>query len=438
MGNSAIYITNNSIRLTQADADKTIKEYRLDITSIKKEEIPSRLKAFLKENKIICENLTLYIPRHQVSVRYLNLPSVYDKEIEKMIEYELNSLFPYKPEELIFDDVVIERSPEGYSKVMLVAIQREVVLREISLLKQAGLVPEAVDISTVSLFNQFCEQKKESKNYLLINVEDGFLDFLVVHNQKLVFSRGVIFSQEESKQRLIKEVREIINIKATEGIGIDRIALSGRGVDLKALHLGFEQDLSDKVELNETICVSNGLKAKYDALNIDLLPEELKMQEVMGKRRMSVIYLVTLLALNVSLIASLSFLKIRQKQEYLYYLKSEIRKIGSESQQLQKKMLKAQILKGYSNSGRLTLGLLADLYRIAPSGLYLTYLEIRGQTPSGILLLTGQAQDTETVLKFTSLIKGSPLIDKADVNYIKKKQSQLKEEVVDFEIRCNF
>ena len=101
-------------------------------------------------------------------------------------------------------------------------------------------------------------------------------------------------------------------------------------------------------------------------------------------------------------------------------------------------MLKAQILKGYSNSGRLTLGLLADLYRIAPSGLYLTYLEIRGQTPSGILLLTGQAQDTETVLKFTSLIKGSPLIDKADVNYIKKKQSQLKEEVVDFEIRCNF
>ena len=444
MKSSGIYITSNFVRITQAKIEKNnqqiLKEFQLDISSLKKEEIPFRLKEFLKENKIDCEHLTLCIPRSQVSVRYVNLPSVDNKEIKRMIELELNNLLPYKPEELIFDQVIIERRSDGYSRVMPVAAQREVILRELSLFKQAGMLPDEIDISTVSLFNQFYEQKRDpAVNYLLINLEDNLLDILVVQKGKLAFSRGVKFRQGEGGQRFIKEVKENINIQETKGIKIDKLVLSGRGIDLKILAQDLKQALSIKVELDEAICVTRGpaLRSKYNALNINLLPKEVESQKSIGKRQKSVLYLITLLVLNASLIANILFFKMRQRQEYLYLLQSEIKRIESEASLVQEKLLKTQVLKSYFNSGRLTLGLLSELYRIAPDGLYLTSLEIRGQSPSGVLVLTGQAKDTETVLKFTSLIKDSALIDQADVNYITKRQS-LSEEVVDFEIRATF
>ena len=444
MKSSGIYITSNFVRITQAKIEKNnqqiLKEFQLDISSLKKEEIPFRLKEFLKENKIDCDHLTLCIPRSQVSVRYVNLPSVDNKEIKRMIELELNNLLPYKPEELIFDQVIIERRSDGYSRVMPVAAQREVILRELSLFKQAGMLPDDIDISTVSLFNQFYEQKRDpAVNYLLINLEDNLLDILVVQKGKLAFSRGVKFRQGEGGQRFIKEVKENINIQETKGIKIDKLVLSGRGIDLKSLAQDLKQALSIKVELDEAICVTRGpaLRSKYNALNINLLPKEVESQKSIGKRQKSVLYLITLLVLNASLIANILFFKMRQRQEYLYLLQSEIKRIESEASLVQEKLLKTQVLKSYFNSGRLTLGLLSELYRIAPGGLYLTSLEIRGQSPSGALVLTGQAKDTETVLKFTSLIKDSALIDQADVNYITKRQS-LSEEVVDFEIRATF
>jgi len=157
----------------------------------------------------------------------------------------------------------------------------------------------------------------------------------------------------------------------------------------------------------------------------------------LGRRKKSVLYFITLLLLNISLLANLAFLNIRERREYLSLLKAEIRKIESQALLLERKLLRTQILQDYRNSGKLSVGLLAELYRVAPSGMQLTSLEMRGQSPEGLLVLIGQAQDTQSVLNFAALIKESYLINQADVNHITKRRFG-SEEVVDFEIRCTF
>ena len=126
MKSSALYITKNFIKFTQATTDKKIasEEYQLDIASLGKEKLPDHLREFLKKNNINTDNLTLYIPRKQVAVRHLSLPSTDDSEIKKMVEHKLINLFPYKPEELVFDEEVIQTKPDGYSQLILVAAQR--------------------------------------------------------------------------------------------------------------------------------------------------------------------------------------------------------------------------------------------------------------------------------------------------------------------------
>ncbi|MFC1658449.1 pilus assembly protein PilM [Candidatus Omnitrophota bacterium] len=436
MNKFAISITNSFIRLSLADG----REYELNISGLKEAEIPLRLKDFLAKQKINQDNSVLLISRSQVSVKYMNFPSVDKTEIRNMIEFELDNLFPYKPEELVFDQAIIETTQDGYSRVMLVAVQKELIQKEISLLRQAGLLPESVQISTVSLFNQFLKKKKVEANYLLVNLEDNFLDIIVVHKQGLSFNRGVSLAQAEAATQLIKELKETIDRQQAKGSGISRIILSGRGIDINGLAQSIQRELSIAVETDAVTCVTRGaaaFAAKQNCLKINLLPSEFKTQRDRLKRRRYLLYFVTLLLLNTSLIANIIFLNARHKQQYLTFLKSEIEKIESQASLLQKKLRRTQILQGYRNSGKLSVGLLAEVYRVAPEGMRLTNLEIRGQPPTGTLVLAGQAGDSQAVLNFASKLKDSYLINQAEVNYITKKKSGL-EEVVDFEIRSAF
>ena len=438
----AIYITNSFIKLLHLVKDKTseFKEYQFDISSLSREEIPYQLNSFLKEKGITSDKLIVIIPRHKVSVRYLSLPAVDKKEIKKMVEYELDNLFPYKKEELVVDETIIETSPDGYSQVMLVVAQRQILDGELLLLKEAGIVPDAVELSSVSLFNQLLNVKKDSGNYLLVNIEDNLSDILLVQEGRLSFSRGVNLKEKEITSELIKEIKEVLDAQGTRDVHIDKIIVSGRETNLTTLASSLEKDLMIACEVNQEISVTKTalLSLSPSFLKIDILPEERKLEKIRNRRRRLLLYMITLFLLNASLIANSAFLKMRQKQQYLQFVNAEISRIETEALDLEKKVLMMQAVGGYLNSGRLTLGLLSELYRITPAGIRFASFDISGQSPQGDFVLRGEAQDTDTVLKFTALIKKSALITSADISYIKKRKIQSGQEVVDFEIKSTF
>lgn len=172
-------------------------------------------------------------------------------------------------------------------------------------------------------------------------------------------------------------------------------------------------------------------------LKINLLPAELKLQKEKENRNKAFILFVVLLLLNLSLIGNVYFLHVKAKQEFLNYLKSEVKAIDRKTSSLQKKMQKVEVLHNYINSSKFSLGLLSVLYRIAPEGLYLTALDIYGHSPDGVIVLLGQAKDPARVLKFANTLKGTGIVSKAEVNYISKR-NVTGQEVVDFEIKSQF
>jgi len=438
----AIYVTDNFIRFGQAkiDANKqlSVKEDEINIASLKAEDRPLALRKFLQESKIVPEYITLAIPRTQVSIRYLNLPAVNDNEIRKMVEYDLNNLFPFKAEELIYDYAVISKSSGGYSRVMLVAVQREIMSKHISLLKKAGLVPDGINISAISLFNQFYAQNKSPDSCLVINLDDAFADMILISGQKPVFSRGVSFKGKIEKGDFIKTVDSTLTILKDKGFLIDKIILSGRCPNLDDFAGGLQEAVAYQVGVDRKITVIKGLVLKKENdLKLNLLPLEVRIEKSKAKRKRALIYFITLILLNLSLAANVVFLKMKSKEEYLGLLKAENKKIDARASGLQKKMLKIQILRSYLDSGRLKLSLLSELYRLAPDGITLSSLDISGNKSSGTIVLIGQAKDTQAVLKFANSLKASGSINKADVNYMTKRKLA-SEETVDFEIRAAF
>ena len=439
MKNYGIYITDNFIRFGRTalnlQNETTIREQEINIAFLKEAEIVVAIKKFLKENRFSSENLTLIMPRTQASLRYLKVASLDDNEINQKVIEELNKQFPYKSEDLIIDYTVLQKSEDGNTHLMLVAIQKEIILKQLAVIKQAGLAPVDIEVGSISLFNQFCQENRMPAGYLLINFDDSFIEIMYINAGKLIFSRVVNFTGVLEKEEFLRNLNVTVTLLKDENNQIDKIVLSGRGVDLEEFSRSLQEALPYLVEIDDTLNVMKALilKDKPDILRMDLVPQEVTFQKKREKSQRSFFYLITLALLNLSLIANIVFLKVRAREEYLYLLKLEVNKADVQTAALQKNMLKAQLLQNYSNSNRQTLALLSELYRKAPEGLYFSSLNISQKKIPATIVITGNAKDSQTVLKFNNALKEIDFIHKADIDYITKQSSQ-QQEAVEFKI----
>lgn len=398
-----IYITDPLIRiglLNDADKQPVVKEYQATAAN---------LKSILKANNIQPDRVILFIPRTIVSIRYLSIPAVSDAEIDQMVSFEKESSFPFKSDELIFGHAVLSKNKDGYSSVMLAAVQKDLIMQKISVLKSAGVVPDEISISSVSVFNQFRGANPSKKNALVVNKDDGFFDVLSIQDNIMRFSRAIPAADIENELQLtVKTLQE-----------------KGQAADIDICR--------SSLSVVQGLLLSN----KSGNLVLDLIPKELKERKIREERKRSLVYLVTLIALNLAIIANIVFMKAKAQDAYLRALNKEISKIEEKAQSVQKKMRKAQILLEHSASGRTILGILTELYRTAPAGVALSSLDISGKSPQGAVVLVGQAPSSETVLKYTNAMKAGKIIKKTDVNYITPR-SVAAVQIVDFEIKANF
>lgn len=432
-GAHSVYLTENFIKF----GPDALAE--INIHSLNKDEIVERLKALLKNNRGIGEHLVLGIPRTHVTIKYLIFPALNDQEIAKMTDYELNNLFPYKPDELIYDYTVIKKRADGYSRVMLVVAPKEAIANWTSTFGLAGFAPESISISTVSLYNQFSARKRRPDDYLLINLDDAFMEMLLINDEKLNFSRGINLKSPREMNDLVKIVEQNITIIRDKGGLINTIILSGQSPELKNFARLLEEVTPQKVEIDDSLSVLEGLfpGTHGGALRINLLPKELKIRELKNKRKGANLLFISLLLLNLSLCANIVFQKIKVKQEYVSLIKAGIQEIGPQTYALREKKLKTRLLTGSINSSRLTLSLLAELYRLAPEEMSLSTLTISHQKIPGVMTLTGQAGNSESVLRFVNALKESDMIKSADVDNISRLKTAKEEGMVSFEIRAS-
>ena len=435
---TGIYITDKSIRVAQKllgeQGAVEYKEYCFDISSLNREEAISRLKKFIEENQIATDEVSLAIPRNKVIIKSLNVPSTDAGEIKSIVGLKSKDLFPYRVDELIIDQAVMGVSPDGYSQVMIAAILKTNLREQLSLLEGAGIIPGEGFLSSLSLYNQVLSGGVG--NALVVNLEDDFLDIVVIENGKFNFSRGIHLQRADPQKQLIDELNQTVYLKKTEGLVFEKLILGGRGRDLNALAERLKSVFEVNIEVDNELSVSRSLVASglKEQLSINLLPLEFKARKRKANRKTALLFFGALLLLNLSLIANIAYLKVREKRDYLKFLQSQIEVIKKESISLQEKKEKLDIFKKYAASGVRALEVLTELHRLAPKDISLNTLEIK---EIGTVVLVGSTKSNESVLQFSSLINESEFFKRAEVQHITKKGSGEKE-VIEFEIKCSY
>ena len=435
---NGIYIQRNSIKLIQAQEENTdLKEInKSEINILASEQgIIQGLKELKTRNNIEGKLFTI-IPRRLITIKYINLPSKDEDEIEKMLKYEVSQLVPYGIEEMVIDYVFLKNVPvdKGYSKVLVAIISKKIIEHHLSFFKHIDLIPEVISLSSICLYNSFRRQykNKDKGKHLLIHISGGELDAIVVKNGELIFSRGLIFQDEQDV--LIKEIRRTLVAYEREAgkEKLDSVILANKRDDWQNISDNFKREFSYSVESLETIDIMSGLLQKKDSFNINLLPKTIQLEKKKAEIKKNISKTGFLLILILLLTFSIVGVRGIKKRNYLLAFNSYIDKVKKEADVIRKQKKRVEIIEEAINSKKTFLEVLTFIYKITPDGLFFKQLIWE----SNLLIIKGKSTDLNKIIYFIGELKKSPYLLNPQIKYTQKRKLEGRE-IIDFEVSAN-
>lgn len=465
---TSVEINKRYVKLIQVTA--TGSEVKVTSCALK-EYLPSdaaagaqALQQILKEHNIKTKNLVLSIPRPYVTTKSLRLPSHDPHEIDEMAGFQAVKQIPYPKEEIIHGSYVIGVDAEGYSKVMLTICHRDVIEGPIAILKDCGLAPIGVALSSFGLLNWFnldsdLRNRSEAAPIILVECDTDNSDIAIINKGKLIYTRGLTFGSGEAEgyaERLAEEINKTLPVyeKETEAGRPNEAIFTGNITEVERSKSALEASLNMKVEFigsfarvplevppasqpyitqvsySSLIGSALGL-ASFGSEGADLLPEELKIMREAKTRKNELIVSVALL---LAVIAALSFVvwnKMHQKAVTLKIVESRLKEIAPEAQKIEKMRLAAEIIKSQSKKKSEALDVLNELHKIVPPQIYLSMYNYDEDKVE----LKGTTSVLSDVFRLVTILENSPYFQNVQVRYATKRKIG-EQEFVDFEIAC--
>lgn len=135
------------------------------------------LAAFLKDNGLSHSAATICLPRRDVIVRQIQLPSMPDKERQAAVRYQLDGLHPFADDEIYWAGAPLKKSSKqrAPTPVAVVIAERERVDAYANLFEEAGLPVSAFTVSAAALHAALRVRWDEPPKPFLVAAIDGEL-----------------------------------------------------------------------------------------------------------------------------------------------------------------------------------------------------------------------------------------------------------------------
>lgn len=155
----------------------------LDINANSKEDnknYSEAIKHFFSEMGFDTPNVVVSLPEYNAFIRIIKVPKMSEKELRSSIEYEAEQYIPFPIKEMNVSYQVVDNDfkDPNLMEVMLVAAKKDILNKYISLLREAGLVPRALEPETLSLSRILGKSGDGAHASIILNV--GFTNTLII------------------------------------------------------------------------------------------------------------------------------------------------------------------------------------------------------------------------------------------------------------------
>jgi Tfp pilus assembly PilM family ATPase/Tfp pilus assembly protein PilN len=432
-----------------------------------KDNLSSALLELFNQMNIKKGAVTLIIPRHLVTLKYLELPSTENKEIQEILDLQITKQTPYSRQEIVYGFKVIKGKKEGYSNVLLAIAKKSVIEERLNLLKGLGLEPESVVIGSGMAYQNFFLSDKykdiRDKTALLIDIDAQVSDILIVNKGELVFTRNISLGRDailrnpdELKNKFVAELRAALEVyrHETDRPDIENILCLGVTSGLEDIltflrtEFNLPLDVISQLDIQffskelipavkdtgETISLSAifGVVRSPEKPDINLLPQEFEIEKKMRYKAKNISH-TGILGISILILLS-AFLLQRFYREKSYYeiLHNKFLKTEKESSDIERMKLKVSAIRRYLDRKNSPLNILQELINAMPKEAYFHNIIY---TKDKEVVLTGSSETMSDVFKFVSVLEGLDCFEKVKTNYATKKQKEGRE-IIDFELVC--
>ena len=111
----------------------------------------------------------LIIPRHAVTVRFVDVPSLDDNEIKQMVEFQAIKEIPYPKEDMVISCRNLGSFKDGFSSIMLVIARKEMISEKMREAENRG-----VSVENIRLFSELLYLSTNSHVFLDLSLYTSF------------------------------------------------------------------------------------------------------------------------------------------------------------------------------------------------------------------------------------------------------------------------
>ena len=412
------------------------------------------LGALLRTTRTAGAQVIGVVPREQVLTRLVRFPAAEAGELAQMVELYAKAQLPYPREQTVMDFHVLNRQG-GFSTVAVIACQREVVERTVAVLREAGLSPNVLTLSSWGVLEWYRRFRRGgTEPALVIHVDDTRTDLVLISEDRIVSSRGI--GQGAADWGAGGEVAELLAAEAGRsqaaiqkelpGVAVRAVVLTGSG-DLAGWSEPLAQRLGCPVTAVEgaspllrwpasasaagSPVVVGGLACGALRGLLDLSPPEVRAHVRHREQVRELVavgaLLLGVLALGSGLLGLQAFRERRQARQ----LDQALAAVEPAARRLQEQSRSAQLVGGLLESRRLLARHLAGVFASTPPEVTLEALTFERARRE--VVLRGHAASTQTVLEY---IKQLEQLDGVGAVQLKHstRRSSLSGERTEFEL----
>jgi len=151
------------------------------------------LKELARKAKIRAKDVTISIAGHSsVIIKRVSLPEMSEDELYESIKFEAEQYIPFDIDDVDLDFQILGPKEEpGQMDVILVAVKKDIVNEYLSVVKEAGLNCQIVDVNSFALENiyEINYEIEPEKNVALVNIGANTINMNILKGGISVFTR---------------------------------------------------------------------------------------------------------------------------------------------------------------------------------------------------------------------------------------------------------
>jgi len=430
------------------------------------EEITKTISSFLNLAKSQAQNIITVIPRRFVIQRHISLPSHDEEEIQKMVSLQIVKQVPYPKEDIVVDHITLQKVPNGYAKVLVVMVHKEVVGRYLKIFQDAGLHLNILTLSSEGLLNLSSHRERKNRlktgpSLVVINVDSAHTEICFFDDGKLLFSRSINYGAKDLNPEHIQAFVEQIHLTMTayqkENISdvFSKITLFSSIKEILFLKEKLEAEYKVPIEainpLGEvfrrkdlllpdalerggaSLAVGLGLGLTENRKMINLLPVEVSDTRKIKQKRREWVKAGLLSAVVAALLIGIFSLSAYKKSQYVDQIAALVEETEKKVAQIREQSKRMEVLEEKLAPKVPVLEIISELYDVTPVSVSYRLVQLDEKKA---LTLQGISENSPDVNNLQQSLVQSPIFDNVTLQYATKRKMFRGVEVTDFKITC--